>query len=160
MFEGIVIVFVSVFALVLYFPQLLNVFFLADLNICSETGEGAGAGCRSCAELVGSDSEMPDLRTPPTLPTNARLIFRRHVKGGGKQGGVPGVPGDGDGQLPSRKWCQPTTGQPYKTNHIQNGSSKKNGIFAEVSHFKRHLSEEKSFSYLKKNQVFPQVFFA
>ena len=87
MFEGIVIVFVSVFALVLYFPQLLNVFFLADLNICSETGEGAGAGCRSCAELVGSDSEMPDLRTPPTLPTNARLIFRRHVKGGGKQGG-------------------------------------------------------------------------
>ena len=71
------------------------------------------------------DSEMPDLRTPPTLPTNARLIFRRHVKGGGKQGGVPGVPGDGDGQLPSRKWCQPTTGQPYKTSHIQNGSSKK-----------------------------------
>ena len=81
-----VIVFVSVFALVLYFPQLLNVFFLADLNICSETGEGAGAGCRSWPVLVGSDSEMPDLRTPPTLPTNARLIFRRHVKGGGKQG--------------------------------------------------------------------------
>ena len=73
-------------------------------------------------------------------------------------GGVPGVPGDGDGQLPSRKWCQPTTGQPYKTSHIQNGSSKKID-FCRSFEFQTASFWRKKFFLSEEKKVFPRMFF-
>ena len=85
----------------------------------SITGESAGVGFRCGARPDGRprpNSEMPDLRTPPTLPPDAKLIFTEKAE-------YQGVPGEADGQLPSRKWCQPTTGQSDKTCFDQNFAS-------------------------------------
>ena len=65
------------------------------------------------------NSEMPDLRTTPTLP--AKLIFGRLVEEAGE---YEGVPGDGDGQLPSEKWCQ----RLGSSSHIRHKITKNNFI--------------------------------
>ena len=54
--------------------------------------------------MVGN-SEMPDLRTTPTLPPDAKLTFAGLVEEAGHEDEGE-VPGEADGQLPSRKCCQ------------------------------------------------------